>query len=113
MMRTVHAQTRLPVILASSEFAVNATSCTNRARLVQPLMVQRAGNLLADVRDQLSAKRDVQQLMSATDRQQRFALAENFVNQNQFEQIAFAAVGRCSMVARIARGRFFLCKGRD
>ena len=81
--------------------------------LSEPLMVQRAGNLLADVRDQLPAERDVEQLMAATDRQQRFALAENFVNQNQFEQIALAAVGRLLDGRADFFRQVFLRKDRD
>ena len=64
------------------------------ARLVHPLMIQRARHLAADVRHQTAAQRDIQQLMAAANGQQRLALAENFVQQNQLAQITPAAVRR-------------------
>jgi hypothetical protein len=43
-------------------------------------MVQRAGHLAANVRNQPAAEREVQQLMPAANCQKRFVLAKNFVN---------------------------------
>jgi hypothetical protein len=62
-------------------------------RLVRLLMVDCAGNLTADVGDQPAAERDVQQLMAAADGQERLALAENLINQDDFAQVTPAAVG--------------------
>ena len=58
------------------------------ARLVHALMVQRAGHLPADVRNQFATERDVQQLVPVANGQQRLALAENLLNQDQLAPVA-------------------------
>ena len=66
----------------------------NFAFLVWARMVLRAGKLRNNIHDQCSAEADVQQLVPATDREQRFALAKNFIQQYQLTQIPRAAVRR-------------------
>ena len=94
MVRTVHAQNPLPGNSGQQRTGCQRHFMHQFARLIHAPMVERAGNLPADVRDQPPAQRDIQHLMPAANRQQRFALAEYFVNQHQLAQVASAAV-RC------------------
>ena len=76
-------------------------------------MVQRAGHLPADVRDQPAAERDVQQLMPAANRQKRFALVKNFTNQNQFAANRVRRRRELSPRFSAPRAADFLRKDRD
>ena len=51
--------------------------------LVHTAMVQRPAHLGADVAHQRASESDIDHLMSAADRQERFGLAEDFVDQDQ------------------------------
>ena len=48
---------------------------------VQAAVVQRSGHLRGNIHNQRAAQRNVQNLLSAANGQQRLALAENFPNQ--------------------------------
>ena len=50
------------------------------AGFVQSLMVERPGNLLLNVRNQIATQRNIDHLVTATNGQQRFVLGENFID---------------------------------
>src|SRR5688572_17518525 len=61
--------------------------------LVSSRVVRGTGNLLSNIDDQGASQCDIQDLMAATDREERFALAKYLVYEHQFEQIALAFGG--------------------
>src|SRR3569833_730548 len=61
--------------------------------LIHARVLQRAGHFGGDIHDQRAAKGDVEQLLATANRQQRLVLPVVFVDQDQFAQVTFAAVG--------------------
>src|SRR5689334_13160063 len=63
------------------------------AAFVQASVLHGAGDFARDIHDQRATHGDIKHLVAAANGEQRFALAEDFIDQDQFAQIALAAVG--------------------
>src|SRR5689334_3436461 len=62
------------------------------AALIRPPMVGSARQLTQNIHHQRATERDVEHLMAAANRQQRFALAESFIPQDYFAQIPLPTI---------------------
>ena len=76
------------------------------------------GSFQGDVRDEIASEGDIENLLAATDREEGFGLAEGFVDENQFEEIAMAfcwddGAGDVGVEIRAVQGRMHVFTSRE
>ena len=104
MVRAVHANLTLAGNLGQQASRCQMYFVNTCAAAVHPPMIQNPPALRGQVGNQRATQRDIEDLLSATNRQQRFALPEYFIHQHQLAQVPRATIGtRADRAAQAGR----------